>query len=617
MTTITLSPVVVDDGWGGALAYAWTQVSGPDTATIASPAARETVITFPDATGTYVFQIAVSRADDALASQSLWGVQVFGSDVQTPDATVGDVVLTANGVEQRVIIDGLTLSIALPTVMCSWSMFGDRIAVFNDVVLTRNGVRLFGGICLSLGITAWLAQNAADRWFFHPSCVGYAWHLGRARVTKSYTNASISTIALDLLSLAPGGITGEFVAAGLAAVTIAFDDVSIADALTQLTSLQRDLHWAVDHFKRLHLTTMEADGDPQAVEITHPSLRDLSLTLDGRQVVNRVTVTFDRVVTKPALVDAEILVESAEGYALEGGDTTIDGNTIHYSGVVRRVVTAYNRTVVSIAITMVDAADGELADEYVSYVATLVTPYGETNPVWGAGAGYPTPQNAVRLQLTSISNSLMPAIGDHTDTTIQAINVYRTNGSTGWLIGQISPKGGHVVDTILREHLESFLVSLNHHNPDGSWDPSPGERVQTFLTGCSGSQDVHTRASVTVDDTAAQAALATAIGGGDAGVIAISVDGGTIGDADAFALAQSILATSSAVQTSLSCSVEDDRAQPGQSLAVSLPEVDVDVDLKIQQATLQTCVPDVPHRWAITAAAEVVTFDQLLKHATR
>jgi hypothetical protein len=621
---LRLNPSVVDDGWGGALTYAWTQVSGPDTATIASPTARETVITFPDATGTYIFQIAVSRADDALASQSLWGVQVFGSDVQIPDATVGDVILTANGVEQRVLIEGLSLSRALPTVTCSWSMFGDRIAVFNDVVLTRNGVRLFGGICLSLGITAWLAQNAADRWFFHPSCVGYAWHLGRARVTKSYTNQSISTIALDLLALAPGGITGEFVAAGLPAVTIGFDDVSIADALTQLTGLQRDLHWAVDDFKRLHLTTMEADGDPQAVEITHPSLRDLSLTLDGRQVVNRVTVTFDRVVMKPVLVDAEIPVDGADGYAPGGGDTTINGNTIHYTGVVTRPSTFYHYTSLSMAITQTSVQDGEYSGlHHYHHVATLVTPYGETNPIWGIGTsgGWTTfgDRNALQIQLTSISNGLMPTISTHQDRTISAINIYKAgSGSQGYkLIGSLSPKGGHLIDAILFEHLEQFPMSVYQTDDAGHALPYPGERVQTFLTGCSGSQDVHTRASVTVDDTAGQAALATAIGSGDTGVVAISIDGGTIGDADAIALAQSVLATSSAVQTSLSCSVEDDRAQPGQSLAVSLPDVDVDVDLKIQQATLQTCVPNVPHRWAITAAAEVVTFDQLLKHATR
>jgi hypothetical protein len=44
--------------------------------------------------------------------------------------------------------------------------------------------------------------------------------------------------------------------------------------------------------------------------------------------------------------------------------------------------------------------------------------------------------------------------------------------------------------------------------------------------------------------------------------------------------------------------------------------VDVETDLKIQQATLQHCIPNVPHRWAITAAEELLTLESLLKPKT-
>ena len=67
----TLSGTATDDG---ALSYAWTQVSGPATATIANPTALSTGVTFP-ARGQYVFQLAAS--DGSLTGTATTWVNIW------------------------------------------------------------------------------------------------------------------------------------------------------------------------------------------------------------------------------------------------------------------------------------------------------------------------------------------------------------------------------------------------------------------------------------------------------------------------------------------------------------------------------------------------------------
>lgn len=625
MPDVTLTPVVTDDGWGGDLSHAWEFVTGPDTATIADPTALSTDVTCPALDGAYLFRLTVSRADDDLVGVGLWRVYVLDDPAAPPDAR-GAITVTANGVARTGLVQSVRISETLRGAdTCQFTIYGGRvddpdasdaaIAVFNDVIIERHNdvlntdLRMFGGVCLSRTLTIELETQL----FFHPSLVGYAWHLGRARVTQVYVDTSISVIAAELLALAPGGLSGAGIAPNLPHASIGFTDVTIAEALTKLTELEANLHWRVDYFKVLYVAVLEtAAAAPLALSLAHPTMRDLAFTEDGSQLVNRVTVTYDSLVIKPVLVDAEIRVDSLEGYSASGGDTTIAGNAVHYTGTRSALLNSIYG--VQIAVSMVAVEDPNAAAWTTALMAgysfTFATALGETPQVTGySGLPLDDPHNAVKIQLTY-------ALGTAVELArITAINVYRnsTNYLTGdsgvRFVGTISIKGGIFIDRLFEPSDGVFHVAPPSVN-------TADERAY-YLTGCSGSQEVHTPASVTVNDTGSQAALAAQLGGGDAGVIPHTIQGGAITEAQALTLATAFLAGSRDLRRSVTCGVYDDRAHPGSSLAVSFPApINVSVDLTIQQATIAGFEGVQPHDHRITAATEVLTLDRLLRQAS-
>jgi hypothetical protein len=59
-STATLAPTVSDDGLpSSTLSYAWTQISGPQSAVFGSPTAKNSTVTFP-VSGTYILRLSVS-----------------------------------------------------------------------------------------------------------------------------------------------------------------------------------------------------------------------------------------------------------------------------------------------------------------------------------------------------------------------------------------------------------------------------------------------------------------------------------------------------------------------------------------------------------------------------
>jgi hypothetical protein len=181
-----------------------------------------------------------------------------------------------------------------------------------------------------------------------------------------------------------------------------------------------------------------------------------------------------------------------------------------------------------------------------------------------------------------------------------------------FLVGSLGARGGIFVDKISKAHLAPIqpIPTVNTADVVGYWltgilstaitkPIAPGPPPRTY---------------VEVQDTTAQAALAARLGGGDTGVIAMSFDGGSIPEADAYALAQSLLDVSTDTRLTATGSLRDDRAHPGQILSLHFPPpIDVAADLKIQQATLSQFADRLPHAHSVTAAIEVVTLADLLK----
>jgi len=95
--SVTLAPVITDDGWNGPLTYAWSQTSGPGTATIATPNAPTTDVTLPEIPGVYVFQLVVANA--RFSGVGIWKVA---------QSTSANPVTPIIGRSLDISIDGMT-----------------------------------------------------------------------------------------------------------------------------------------------------------------------------------------------------------------------------------------------------------------------------------------------------------------------------------------------------------------------------------------------------------------------------------------------------------------------------------------------------------------------------
>lgn len=636
--TVTLAPTITDDAWGGALAYVWTQVSGPATATIASPETPTTDVSLPEVAGVYRFSLTVSRAhDDLIGSLLVRVVAVTSASLPDEPGALGVTTVTANGVAST----GLDNSVSITKTTgqpssCTFDMYGARIAVGNEVVLERDGIRLFAGICLELGITAELDGTLI---LTHPTCAGYAWHLTRRRVTKVY-DAPIADIVADLVGMAPGGLTVAEVEDDLPSIHITFSNAQLDAALTTTTKRVRGLTWTVDDDKGLHVVRVPTAGDPAALTPGHRSLRDVSITQSISQVANRVFVFYGPTVIAASVIGevlegaTEIQVENFTGYSPTGGTFILNGNTVSYTGLDRRNLRsvygliAYAYTVA----TAIATGSGDLPVAYeVRYWISLQTPFGETPLVqhFGFVAG------SRDASLTSISVSVLTPmipllVGGLPDTATAArvtgIHLYRESGEPGgdgaasvFRVGSLPAGGGQFVDAVAKTHLGPTI------RPQGIVPPGPlgnypwDEPPTYFLTGVSGvgpPGDGTNRAQlfVVVEDTAAQGDLAGRLGGGDDdGVVETSIDGGPLTRDDALALGVDYLATVVDLQTRIAGNVRDPLMAPGQYVDVVFPApIDVTASVKIQEVHVTGFETGIPHVYEFTAETERVSLDELL-----
>lgn len=627
-------PVVEDDGWSGALSYQWTQISGPAGPTIVSPTELWTEVIFPETAGVYVFQIVVTRADDSLSGVGYWRAVVY-TDAALPAEVLnnGPVTLEVNGSPFAAQIESTNLNEEGFTDNCDFTILGYGIQVFNTVTITRGAKRLFGGIALSVR-----NDNPGNEGviFEHVNLVGFGWHLGRKRVTKVYSQVPAHLIVEELLSLAPGGITPDFVQQGLPSIDITIEDLTIGEAIAKVAEIV-NAHHRVDYFAQLHFALIEPEGDPLPLTAEHPSMKNLSVTRDGSQTANRVTVHYsavrvvDGLANDPPIRDrveiipqsGEIEVESLDGYSLAGGVTEVDGNLIRYQSLIRRVVTNYQGTSLRIDTTGVEVTDGELSgDVLYNYYLTLVTDFGETPPIWGQSSTLPLSggQNAIKLQLKQITAGPSPySLDGLTDLSrIQVINVYSTTGlgaSDGTWLGTINPRGGHFTDSILPANRELFPTLFESGN-------EAGEQVRFFLGGCSIIDDPVTDrhmtrpvpASVTVNDVDSQEDLAERLGevGDDAGVIEVSLNAGQVTDEEALSIATAFLGSAKNIAVSVGVQVRDDNAHPGQTLSMNMPAPFDVADVKIQTVQVKGFEQGVAHESVLTAAVERIKFEALL-----
>jgi Concanavalin A-like lectin/glucanases superfamily/Bacterial Ig domain len=126
---VTLAGSFVDDGLAGPATAEWTEISGPAAASIADPAATNTVVTFSQ-DGLYVFALTVT---DGLTNGS---AQVTITSVRPPGVTVATPSLLINWPANQVTLNGTVTADGLPLggmLTAAWSQVSGPAAAILSI----------------------------------------------------------------------------------------------------------------------------------------------------------------------------------------------------------------------------------------------------------------------------------------------------------------------------------------------------------------------------------------------------------------------------------------------------------------------------------------------------
>ena len=161
-------------------------------------------------------------------------------------------------------------------------------AIGAEVVVTRDSVKLFGGVILRVEESI----EASTILTYDIECVDYSQYLKRRLVTKRYTNTTVAVIIADIVAtFTADGITATAVVGTQSVTSFSFNRITVADALQKLADALSYV-WYVDYDKNIHFFPKNAEIAPYGLTDTSQNYIYNSLTIvaDLSQVRNSILV---------------------------------------------------------------------------------------------------------------------------------------------------------------------------------------------------------------------------------------------------------------------------------------------------------------------------------------
>jgi hypothetical protein len=609
--TTTLTPTIVDDGWGGVPSYLWEQVSGPAAAIIATPAAASTLITITNVSGIYLFRLTVRNSN--YSGRGYWRVPVLGTTAAVEAKTPLDVVVTIGGVAHGVQLQSLKINEVRNEIAngCQLRIFAlngvstytaDQL-IFKEVIVTQGAEVIYAGHVNRL---EQVYSEDPNNVFYDINLIGYEWSFMRRRVTKRYRGWSITDIAIDLI----GRVAG-FSTAGIDQSLEVIDEFSlynqtIGEALTELARIIQG-KWGVSYLKVVSLGVVEltaSDPIPLTSDISL-SFRDLVVTRDGTQFANRVISEGGG---SNAAADylpgaTEIQVVDLSWFSTSGGLARVGAQRIAYTGVKSAPITTTLTSTIagqeggfsnsgvyeSLTVQNNDDTGTNIYAGIYTYFVTYVNLYGES--LW--------------VDTFQISNGF-PFYVVFTPPGFPAgilrMNIYRSKVNETWpvqnphFVATLSQQVG-ALDYYKDEDIAGRAVMPtvdNSQAPVSSTTSVGSPTTAYFLTGVTGLVDAIKNGDpiniyVQVDDTAAQADVATRLGGGsEDGVIEAFITDNQIGVDEALLRAQTYLADHTEIDKGVRYTTLDQNTHPTGVISANLPlPTNIVGDFKIQTVQIE------------------------------
>lgn len=307
MPTVHLAPEVIDDGWSGSLVYAWSQVSGPDTATIINPTLAATDIVVPSTPGAYGFQLQVSN--DRFTSTGLSRVYVTssvsagGGAPGEPPVKYRPYRVKINEVEHKIQENSLEIAENRPGEsntanfkLYNWtteepgapepgSPYVPVIGSTVEISLLDPEELIFAGIISRDTHTYFETRHYG---FDDVNCIDWTWFLSRRRALAKFHKASVQEVVNYLIGLVPG-FSAE-VQSGLPVIPdIQFQNVQVDEALNQILQMIPGLFWKVDYHKVLKVFRLNLLADaPEQINDVKDQASDIVVNRDLGTVINQV-----------------------------------------------------------------------------------------------------------------------------------------------------------------------------------------------------------------------------------------------------------------------------------------------------------------------------------------
>lgn len=160
-------------------------------------------------------------------------------------------------------------------------------ALGDEVVVTRNGARIFGGVIVRITENV----SAANILTYKVECADFSQFLKRQLVTERYESTTVGAIIADLVAnYTSDGFTTANVVGGQAIASFAFNRLSVADCLQKLADAISYV-WYVDYEKDIHFFPKNTEIGPALTDTSGNFIHDsLEIVEDLTQVRNSVLV---------------------------------------------------------------------------------------------------------------------------------------------------------------------------------------------------------------------------------------------------------------------------------------------------------------------------------------
>jgi hypothetical protein len=202
------------------------------------------------------------------------------------------ITIKINSIDRTANIDARSLSIVDELGSANTASFeficndvSDAPVTGQDILIEEGSNKLFAGRVLSKDETFYPPNQLKYR----VECIDYSRDLNKKLVVESYLDELSGNIIKDIIDKYTSGITYTNVADGLTITRIAFDYITVAEAIQQIADAS-GYYWYVDYDKDLHFFAKTDKPASFQLDDDQDYYKELIINTDISQLRNRIYV---------------------------------------------------------------------------------------------------------------------------------------------------------------------------------------------------------------------------------------------------------------------------------------------------------------------------------------